>query len=81
MTYCPNCGRDVQGEPNFCPNCGNGLRPVGSPRVSAYNLPASGGSKKVGMTLTLFVLEFIGFIFTLIGASLGITYRQAFPDL
>jgi hypothetical protein len=29
-----------------------------------------------GLSMTLFVIEFIGFVFTLIGASLGITYKS-----
>ena len=42
MSYCPNCGKEVQGNPPFCPQCGKPLQPAVSATQSTAYCPHCG---------------------------------------
>ena len=53
MPFCPNCGVDVEGDPDFCPSCGHSLKATGRHPSSGGRDARAGDHLTLGFNLSL----------------------------
>ena len=53
MTFCPNCGVEVEGDPDFCPSCGHSLKVTGKRPSSGERDARAGDHLSLGINLSL----------------------------
>ena len=68
MPFCPNCGREVQGDAFFCPSCGRNLKQSASPLPASSGLDSDASTAKT-LTLVAILLQLVFFVVGIFVAS------------
>ena len=53
MPFCPNCGIEFEGDPDFCPSCGHSLKATGRRSSSGGREARAGDHLSLGFNLSL----------------------------
>ncbi len=83
MSFCPNCGKKIEGDVSFCPSCGFSLKgeqknssPSSSPGKSKIK-SGSGSNTKTYMIISVAGLGALALLSLMIGDSLGFIIAAA----
>lgn len=73
MTYCPNCGADVDAGAVFCPNCGTSLTVAAEPVVFSYDhtteFAQADVSKNKIYAMLVYIMSIAGIIIALLAGK------------